>query len=550
MIIGIDFDNTIACHDEPFRKIASEQGLTIPNGKKPKQVVKDFFLGKENGNLEWTRIQGKLYGTELSSAELFEGFVEFIELAVSLGHKIVVISHRTIFPAVGEPIDLHNKSLEWLQAKGLLSPQRIIPDNCFFEVTLEQKLERIASEKCDLFIDDLITVFQHEKFPKATKEILFGKKHESLEYIESWKDAERLSACPKIKNKSPQIAPSTLSNKLHAEGFRKLLNLNTDHKLILTTLNGGGNNRSYRIKTCEKVFMGKVYFRNSLDSRDRLLHETSFSQYLEYLSLENFPKLIAADKILGIAAFDWLSGKIYESDSVIDLNYWKLCLEFLFNLQSGKDCEKGRKLPNASESAFSLREHWGLLQSRHDYWLRRILREPDSIPNSIKVFLLEKVENNYQELAKEVIANPSFDYVIPKEEQILSPSDFGLHNTLLRTNGTLFFYDFEYAGWDDPAKTIADFFAQPRQQVPRELFKVMKDQIIDLLPDSGIRSFIERLPLVVRMINLKWCYICLNIFHPVDNQRRKLSKTPAVDLTSLHHSLNRLVNDSPITHTA
>ena len=126
MIIGIDFDNTIACHDESFRKIASEQGLTIPKGEKPKQVVKDFFLGKENGNLEWTRIQGKLYGAELSSAELFEGFVAFLEEANSLGHKLFVISHRTRFPAWGEDIDLHRAALEWLAVKGSFPLNRFL----------------------------------------------------------------------------------------------------------------------------------------------------------------------------------------------------------------------------------------------------------------------------------------------------------------------------------------------------------------------------------------------------------------------------------------
>jgi len=143
MIIGIDFDNTIACHDESFRKIAVDQGLSILNGKKPKQVVKDFFLGKENGNLEWTEIQGRVYGAELSSAELFEGFVPFLKKALSLDHKILVISHRTLFPAWGEEIDLHRAALQWLSEKGVLAADSLPLDNCFFEISLEKKIERI-----------------------------------------------------------------------------------------------------------------------------------------------------------------------------------------------------------------------------------------------------------------------------------------------------------------------------------------------------------------------------------------------------------------------
>ena len=72
MIIGIDFDNTIACHDQSFRKIALEHDLSIPKGGETKQVVKDFFLGKKKGNLEWTQTQGKW--CRISCAELFKVF--------------------------------------------------------------------------------------------------------------------------------------------------------------------------------------------------------------------------------------------------------------------------------------------------------------------------------------------------------------------------------------------------------------------------------------------------------------------------------------------
>ena len=107
-----------------------------------------------------------------------------------------------------------------------------------------------------------------------------------------------------------------------------------DIELFLTPLNGGGNNRSYKITCSEKVLMGKVYFKNPSDHRNRLLHETSFAKYLEFLGLENFPKLIAADDNMGVAAFDWLSGKIFESDSVIDKDYWEQCFDFLCDIQN------------------------------------------------------------------------------------------------------------------------------------------------------------------------------------------------------------------------
>ena len=550
MIIGIDFDNTIACHDESFRKIALDEGISIQEGESPKQKLKKSYLGQELGNLLWTQAQGKVYGKEISSAKSFEGFADFVEKARALDHKVVVISHRTIFPASGEPVDLHKAALEWLQETGLLSTRRILQENCFFETTLEKKLERIGFENCDLFIDDLTTVLEHERFPKNTKGILFGKEHESLECIESWETADWFPDCPEIKNKVSVFIPTTLSFNLHEEGFQKLLNLATNDELRLETLRGGGNNRAYKIITSKKIFKGKVYFRNPSDTRDRLLHEVSFARYLEHLDLEHFPRLVAMEETLGIATFDWLPGEIFESNSIIDSSHWKQCFDFLTNLQVGRNTEEARRVPCASEAAFSLREHWGILQYRHDYWLRRILKEPDCIPKLIKNFLLDELEAKYQELATEVLVAPDFNHVISTEEQILSPSDFGLHNAVLQKNGSLYFHDFEYAGWDDPAKTIADFFAQPRHRTPVELFSVMKNKIIELLPERKVENFITRLPLVVRMINLKWCYICLNVFHPIDRKRRKFAASSAIDLPSLTDSLNRLINGSNIAQPA
>ena len=42
-------------------------------------------------------------------------------------------------------------------------------------------------------------------------------------------------------------------------------------------------------------------------------------------------------------------------------------------------------------------------------------------------------------------------------DKCLSPSDFGFHNVIVEKDKILRFIDFEYAGWDDPAKMVSDF---------------------------------------------------------------------------------------------
>jgi hypothetical protein len=54
-----------------------------------------------------------------------------------------------------------------------------------------------------------------------------------------------------------------------------------------------------------------------------------------------------------------------------------------------------------------------------------------------------------------------FDAELAEEMRTLSPSDFGFHNAIRKTDGTLCFIDFEYFGWDDPVKLTADFLHHP-----------------------------------------------------------------------------------------
>ena len=41
MIIGIDFDNTIACHDDSFRNLAQSEGFLPEGDENPKETSKE-----------------------------------------------------------------------------------------------------------------------------------------------------------------------------------------------------------------------------------------------------------------------------------------------------------------------------------------------------------------------------------------------------------------------------------------------------------------------------------------------------------------------------
>lgn len=147
MRIGIDFDNTVICYDEVFNRVARETGLipdTLPTGK---GYVRDYLRekGKED---DWTRLQGIVYGTRLDDARLYDGVRSFIRHCSGAGMDCVIISHKTLYPYLGEKHNLHAAAKAFIQSRDL-------GVNAFFERTKEKKIERIKQLHCDVFIDDL-----------------------------------------------------------------------------------------------------------------------------------------------------------------------------------------------------------------------------------------------------------------------------------------------------------------------------------------------------------------------------------------------------------
>lgn len=84
------------------------------------------------------------------------------------------------------------------------------------------------------------------------------------------------------------------------------------------------------------------------------------------------------------------------------------------------------------------------------------------------------------------------------------------------------FIDFEYAGWDDPAKLVCDFFCQP--QVPVD-FKFWELFTNSLAASLGGETF---LPLRAKMLlpayQIKWCCIILNHFVKGGKARREFAR--------------------------
>lgn len=173
MTIGIDFDNTIVCYDELFHKVAVEQNAVPDSVAMNKVAVRDYLrlIGSEE---IWTEMQGYVYGVRMGEAKMYEGVLDFILLAKSKGHDVVIISHKTRYPFLGHQYDLHASARKWISDNLVNKGKHLFDEGqFFFEETKESKLKRIGNCGCDIFIDDLPEILNNRLFPQNTQKVLF-----------------------------------------------------------------------------------------------------------------------------------------------------------------------------------------------------------------------------------------------------------------------------------------------------------------------------------------------------------------------------------------
>lgn len=115
----------------------------------------------------------------------------------------------------------------------------------------------------------------------------------------------------------------------------------------------GRNSEVYRL-TCgsSSRYAAKLYFRYSLDDRDRLGVEVSSLQFLWENGVRCIPRPIAADRDRGCAVYEYIDGKKILSQEVIspDIDY---AVQFLARLKELRSRTGSSYLPSASEACFS-----------------------------------------------------------------------------------------------------------------------------------------------------------------------------------------------------
>jgi hypothetical protein len=283
----------------------------------------------------------------------------------------------------------------------------------------------------------------------------------------------------------------------------------------------GGNSRVYLVSLDGRTLVAKQYFRHPSDGRDRLQAEWSFLEYAAAAGIGCVPKPIARDAAAGIGIYEHVAGRSLGSEDVSAARVQEAAAFFLL-LNRPEHRAAARALAPASEACFSIAEHLAMVDGR----LGKLagLAGASAEDAAARAFV-EELARRWREIRGRILG-ASRDPAAPVEERCVSPSDFGFHNALLRATGELCFLDFEYGGWDDPAKMVGDFFAHPGVPVPRRHFDGFVKAAMSFSPRAA--ELEARARLLEPLFRIKWCCIVLNEFVPEAAQRRRFA-TPGID---------------------
>lgn len=189
--LGVDLDNTLVRYDGLFARLARTRGL-VPEEAASKLQVRDHLrrTGREDA---WTELQGYVYGPGMADAEAFAGAAELLGQARRRGHEVFVVSHRTRRPALGPEYDLHAAARAWIADRLPV----VEASHVYLETTREEKIERIRTLACGMFVDDLPEVLLAESFPPSTRRVLFDPDGNhgtgrGVERVHAWSELARL----------------------------------------------------------------------------------------------------------------------------------------------------------------------------------------------------------------------------------------------------------------------------------------------------------------------------------------------------------------------
>ena len=287
--------------------------------------------------------------------------------------------------------------------------------------------------------------------------------------------------------------------------------------LEIQRVGGGRNSRVSRITTPKGVFALKQYPPSADDPRDRLATETRALGWMAEQGVDVVPRVIALDRAANCALLSWVDGVLVAEVGANDVDQAVAFLGAVERLRRNVDFPSPQLASEACLSGSEIERQIRARMSR----LNALDGEP-----ALKAFLGREFSRRFEQLLSDAkaqlsSAGLSFATELPVDRRALVPSDFGFHNALRDSRGSLTFIDFEYFGWDDPVKLVADSLLHPGTPMTQAMRSRLRSAMLDIYTNDP--GFPVRFAAFFPLFGLRWVLILLNEFHPDRWQRRVLA---------------------------
>ena len=268
---------------------------------------------------------------------------------------------------------------------------------------------------------------------------------------------------------------------------------------------GSGNNRLYRVRAGAATYALKLYAGTPDESRERYLREFAGLTFLWRRGERRIAEPLALDVPSQAALYGWLPGEPGGGAQAADVGQMA---DFAGALFVARTDPAAAALAEAREAVFS----GAMLRAQIAVRIARLRAVEDAHPELQP--LLADIE---RETERRFGQQPP-DEPLAAHRRTLSPSDFGTHNAI-RTPAGLAFVDFEYFGWDDPVKLVADVLWHPGMGLDapaRQAFFAAASAVY-----GGDPGFAARFERDAPAYGLRWALIVLGEFLPDVWQRRR-----------------------------
>ena len=285
----------------------------------------------------------------------------------------------------------------------------------------------------------------------------------------------------------------------------------------LSRMEGGKNNQVYRVETdAGEPLVLKRYFHDPRDGRDRLTAEWNFLDHAWRCGVRNIPQPLEQDAGSRSALYSFIAGRKLAA-AELQPHHIDAAADFIAEINTGIHAG----LDAASDACFCISDHLQLVERR----LLRLAALDTGIPHAAEAQRLVFVDlRQAWDVVRDRTLRAALGLGLDLHRSLddaecwLSPSDFGFHNALADHEGRLVFLDFEYAGRDDPAKLVTDFFCQPQVPIPSRF----RERFLSRL--SLHETARARCDILLDACRVKWACILLNEFLPVGAARRAFAQ--------------------------